>query len=477
MFVIIASTLMLFCFLNISFAAEPAKSDAPVCTCFCRTEKGVKEQSTTIPEEQCRSTCSANGQVMAVCAFSFADLPGNEPKCWTQDQCNEAGGIFSNTQATNCPQGMRLCYTAAKPITLMVPLPIDGINSVTIVKDLADYIVKAYQFLLWIAFAFGVVMIMFGGLQYVLSSGSGEVENAKKRITTAVVGIALLLGSYLILYTVNPNLIKMQLPKMPMIKKVELIDNDWCEDLINNKKYKLGEDIIIESGGNEKCGTFGKVVSTPEGAMVADGTVCPFKTCGNNKQKCIVTPKAGPQCIKCSDINPDNSKLDEYGLSVSIQTCEKMQIGLLEDKGYGKDVYQRCVFARDLDIGGLSGLTSGTCAEIIIDCGNVTSCSHYDKVRAISGGDSARLDDLDTFEAWTVLEGVCSENICNNGSLGGKCYSMKYFDATLSKVSGAFGKNLPTQKALGFDCVNESYFLNQDSDNLLDRWGRKISKQ
>jgi len=53
-----------------------------------------------------------------------------------------------------------------------------------------------------------VLMIVIGGIQYIGSgmSPSGK-EDAKDRITSAILGLLLALGAYLILNTINPNLV------------------------------------------------------------------------------------------------------------------------------------------------------------------------------------------------------------------------------------------------------------------------------
>ena len=82
----------------------------------------------------------------------------------------------------------------------------------------AGYIARIYQFSLMIAGLVAFGSIIFGAIQYILSAGSivnqGE---AKDRITQAIVGLLLLLGAYLILYTINPDLVKLRNPSREII--------------------------------------------------------------------------------------------------------------------------------------------------------------------------------------------------------------------------------------------------------------------
>jgi len=73
---------------------------------------------------------------------------------------------------------------------------------------LAEYISGVFRYAIPVAAVLAVVMIMIGGLQWLTSAGdAGRVGAAKKRIMNAVVGLTLLIGSYLLLNIVNPNLV------------------------------------------------------------------------------------------------------------------------------------------------------------------------------------------------------------------------------------------------------------------------------
>lgn len=61
--------------------------------------------------------------------------------------------------------------------------------------------------------AFGV--IVFAALRYTLAAGNPSIQSdAKDQITQAILGLLLLLGAYLILNTINPNLTKLELPSI-----------------------------------------------------------------------------------------------------------------------------------------------------------------------------------------------------------------------------------------------------------------------
>ncbi|MFH2063530.1 MAG: hypothetical protein ABIJ46_05285 [bacterium] len=73
---------------------------------------------------------------------------------------------------------------------------------------LADYIAGMFRFAIPAAAVMAVVMMMIGGVQWTISAGdSGRIGQAKKRITDAAIGLAILVGSYALLATINPNLV------------------------------------------------------------------------------------------------------------------------------------------------------------------------------------------------------------------------------------------------------------------------------
>ena len=61
--------------------------------------------------------------------------------------------------------------------------------------------------MLALAVVLAVIMITVGGFEYMLSGAVDTKTNAIKRIQDAVLGLLLALCSYLILYTIDPNLV------------------------------------------------------------------------------------------------------------------------------------------------------------------------------------------------------------------------------------------------------------------------------
>ncbi len=67
----------------------------------------------------------------------------------------------------------------------------------------------------WICILAAVLTLIIGGIQYVASAGDvGKMSGAKTRIYGSLLGLAILIGSWFVLYTVNPSFV---LPKISYI--------------------------------------------------------------------------------------------------------------------------------------------------------------------------------------------------------------------------------------------------------------------
>jgi hypothetical protein len=87
-------------------------------------------------------------------------------------------------------------------------LPTISADKVTIsVNFIAEYVNAVYGWLLGAAALVAVVMMMIGGLQYVMARGKSKyIDAAKTRITNAITGMVLLLATFSIMNLVDPRL-------------------------------------------------------------------------------------------------------------------------------------------------------------------------------------------------------------------------------------------------------------------------------
>lgn len=110
-------------------------------------------------------------------------------------------------------------------------------NGTTSSTLLADYITSFYTYALNILGVLAVLVLMAGGVQWIISGGNTKkIESAKKMIGGSLFGGFLLLGSYLLLNTINPELTKLPAIEMTTIKRVE---TGCCDKALDDGTAKI----------------------------------------------------------------------------------------------------------------------------------------------------------------------------------------------------------------------------------------------
>ncbi len=107
--------------------------------------------------------------------------------------------------------------TLVAPKAPKLEIPIPNVNLTEPLNEagylslpwLGQYISGVYRFMIGIVGMVAAIMMVVGGFQYITSAGDkGKLAAGKKRITDAFIGLVLALGSYVILYAINPNLVE-----------------------------------------------------------------------------------------------------------------------------------------------------------------------------------------------------------------------------------------------------------------------------
>jgi hypothetical protein len=102
-------------------------------------------------------------------------------------------------------------------VSISLSIPVQGTNPcpypTATTCSAGGFINSFYQFALAFAGIVAFGSVVYGGVKYVTAAGnpSGQSE-AKEWIYSALLGLALLFGAYLILNTINPNLTHLDLP-------------------------------------------------------------------------------------------------------------------------------------------------------------------------------------------------------------------------------------------------------------------------
>jgi hypothetical protein len=108
--------------------------------------------------------------------------------------------------------------------TLLAPLPCipasapGCVNGTQSTVDIKTYIVYIFELAIAVAVFLAVVMITWGGFRYMTEESVTKKGAAKEIIQNAVWGLLGALASYLILYTINPQLVNLNLISVPTLE-------------------------------------------------------------------------------------------------------------------------------------------------------------------------------------------------------------------------------------------------------------------
>lgn len=109
--------------------------------------------------------------------------------------------------------------------------------------DFYTYVSLVYKFGIWAVGIAALLMITIGGFMYVTSAGNNSyMEKAKGVITDAIIGLILALTSYLLLYIINPDLVK--------ITPLEPVTPSEQTDTVGSG---VGAPGGVTKGGNGSC--------------------------------------------------------------------------------------------------------------------------------------------------------------------------------------------------------------------------------
>ncbi len=112
-----------------------------------------------------------------------------------------------------------MAWSYATPIFAVDISPaIPGMGTITSSTPPGAYVSGFYNFALMIGGVLAFGAIVYGGILYATSAGnSSRQSEGRAWITSALLGLLLLAGAYLILYTINPNLVNLSLPTLQAI--------------------------------------------------------------------------------------------------------------------------------------------------------------------------------------------------------------------------------------------------------------------
>ncbi len=83
---------------------------------------------------------------------------------------------------------------------------------------LGQYISAFFKYILGVGLVAAAIMLVWGGILYIYGSTGLQVSDAKKKIIDALIGLIIIIGAYVILSNLNPNLVTPSGLKIGVIK-------------------------------------------------------------------------------------------------------------------------------------------------------------------------------------------------------------------------------------------------------------------
>lgn len=183
-------------------------------------------------------------------------------KSWTKEECgavlrkdsSEPAYIWVPPKATPNVITGNHCYIRSLPTKLQV-----NMGSTSVITGLPEYINVAYKYGLGFGVIVMIVVIVFSGIQWMLSGIASSINDSKERIKNAALGLLLLFAANTILYTINPQLLNLKLPLMQAIRP----ETFSVESANEGTRCDPAEvDSCSKKGPNFKCKPTGHYVST-----------------------------------------------------------------------------------------------------------------------------------------------------------------------------------------------------------------------
>ncbi len=303
------SLLLILCVPTVFLSSNLASAAATACSCYCGDSKdGAVAEGSKPSVSACSAACQEKDKLFIGCYPPKVSTPEDDAKCWTEAECtnyaqdtagNPQPGTFGgqNSHCVKTKLGDETGYCYGQPTGVKLNVPVLGQATV---YGFHEYLALAYKFLLPAMSLIAVVMVMVGGLEYLVSGGNAKrLDKAKKRISDALIGLVILMSAYAVAALLDPRLVNLAALRTPMIKTVVFLDpNSFCEQLI-----PYGFEI---NPGFGPCGAQGKIDSINEEAATQlkhnfkVGDYCDFSECSLGKA--CVTFNGVNSCMACSDI-------------------------------------------------------------------------------------------------------------------------------------------------------------------------------
>ncbi|MBI4142442.1 D-alanyl-D-alanine carboxypeptidase family protein [Candidatus Uhrbacteria bacterium] len=108
---------------------------------------------------------------------------------------------------------------------------LDGATDVVNVPWLGEYLAAIYRWAIPVGAILAVVVIMIGGIIWLTSGGADRLSTAREWIGNAVIGLLLLVGSYVILEIINPDLVRFAQLQIRIARRENIVTEEEPDEV------------------------------------------------------------------------------------------------------------------------------------------------------------------------------------------------------------------------------------------------------
>lgn len=166
---------------------------------------------------------------------------------------------------------------------------------------LSAYLNLMIRLFIGICAVLAVIMIVMGGVEYMTSELISGKEAGKERITNAIFGLLLALGSWTILNQINPKLLNTDLESLKTVA-IEVDLNDNIPQTYDEKTRKYKNGAVYGSKWDDAIGT-----KTP---------LPPYVTLNNGGKECTFVGEGG--CTSTRNLDISAVKAIQWGCKCSL---------------------------------------------------------------------------------------------------------------------------------------------------------------
>lgn len=243
---------------TIALADISDQCDEATAACFCDNASGISDVTDVGSTNDCFSFCQ-NLDNSIDFDYTIQCISGGEYV--TIDQ-----GSFQDVLAGDRQESGDQTITEPDPDPIVPELNIDipGLEFSTPVLSqgnvqvnfIGEYIAALYQWIIYAAAIVAVVLMMIGGLQWMIAGGNAAgISKAKKRISDAITGLVLILAAYTIAFYIDPSTTQFNSLNLKVIQKEEFPGPDgdaWDyepRDIPKNSTTIYGDHIVDYTNG------------------------------------------------------------------------------------------------------------------------------------------------------------------------------------------------------------------------------------